>query len=60
MKIGIIGHLKFPIAKPYAGGLEAFTHAYTNALKNRGHIVCFGRLGSAVASAKHHPKRNHP
>lgn len=39
MKIGIIGHLKFPIAKPFAGGLEAFTHAFANALIQRGHEV---------------------
>ncbi|KAA5539181.1 glycosyltransferase family 4 protein [Roseiconus nitratireducens] len=39
MKIGIIGHLKFPIAKPHAGGLEAFTDAYVRALIQRGHDV---------------------
>lgn len=47
MKIGIIGHLKFPIAKPYAGGLEAFTHAYTNALVNRGHEVTLFASGDS-------------
>ncbi|MCC9641976.1 glycosyltransferase family 4 protein [Rhodopirellula sp. JC740] len=47
MKIGIIGHLKFPIAKPFAGGLEAFTHAYTRALQLRGHDVTLFASGDS-------------
>ncbi|MEO9590512.1 glycosyltransferase family 4 protein [Rhodopirellula bahusiensis] len=47
MKIGIIGHLKFPIAKPFAGGLEAFTHAYTSALVKRGHDVTLFAAGDS-------------
>lgn len=39
MKIGIVGHLKFPIAAPFSGGLESFTHSYVRALRDRGHEV---------------------
>ncbi|MGB5943361.1 MAG: glycosyltransferase family 4 protein [Leeuwenhoekiella sp.] len=39
MKIAIVAHAKFPIAQPYAGGLEMITHLLVNALVNRGHDV---------------------
>jgi len=39
MKIAVIGHLKFPIAKPFAGGLESFTYMFVEALVARGHQV---------------------
>ncbi|MCC9600453.1 glycosyltransferase family 4 protein [Stieleria sp. JC731] len=39
MKIAIIGHLKHPVAKPFAGGLESFTYDYVEALVDRGHHV---------------------
>lgn len=39
MKVAIIGHLKHPISRPYAGGLEMFTHAFTQRLVQRGHDV---------------------
>jgi len=37
VKIGIIGHLKYPIAKPFAGGLESFTDTFVRRLIRRGH-----------------------
>ncbi|KAA1261178.1 Glycogen synthase [Rubripirellula obstinata] len=47
MKIGIIGHLKHPIAKPFAGGLEAFTHSFVRYLINRGHDVTLFASGDS-------------
>lgn len=39
MKIGIIAHLKYPISKPFMGGLEAFTYNICQRLLARGHDV---------------------
>ncbi|MCE7062154.1 glycosyltransferase [Dyadobacter sp. CY343] len=39
MRIGIIAHLKYPIAKPFMGGLEAFTYDICQRLLSRGHDV---------------------
>lgn len=39
MKIAILGHLKFPIGPPFAGGLERHTHALARGLRRRGHEV---------------------
>ncbi|QEG39249.1 glycosyltransferase family 4 protein [Roseimaritima ulvae] len=47
MKIGIIGHLKFPIAKPFAGGLECFTHQLAMNLQARGHSVTLFAAGDS-------------
>ncbi|WP_261935099.1 MULTISPECIES: glycosyltransferase [Sphingomonas] len=39
MRIGIIAHLKHPIAEPFAGGLEMHTHLLARSLRKRGHRV---------------------
>ncbi|MFV9482378.1 glycosyltransferase [Christiangramia sp. ASW11-125] len=39
MKIAILAHNKFPIAEPYAGGLEMITHQLVQTLMERGHEV---------------------
>lgn len=39
MRIGIIAHLKYPIAEPFAGGLEMHTHLLVRKLRDRGHQV---------------------
>ena len=39
MRIGIIAHLKYPIAEPFAGGLEMHTHLLARSLRERGHAV---------------------
>ncbi|MCF0051791.1 glycosyltransferase family 4 protein [Dyadobacter sp. LJ53] len=39
MRIGIIAHLKYPICKPFMGGLEAFTYDICQRLLARGHDV---------------------
>ena len=39
MRIGIIAPLKYPIAEPFAGGLETHTHLLARSLRDRGHAV---------------------
>ncbi|MFN4040295.1 MAG: glycosyltransferase family 4 protein [Brevundimonas sp.] len=39
MRIGVIAHLKHPIAEPFAGGLESHTHLLARRLRDRGHDV---------------------
>ncbi len=39
LRIGIIAHLRHPIAEPFAGGLEMHTHLLARALRDRGHAV---------------------
>ena len=47
MRLCIIGPSRFPIAEPFAGGLEAHTHALVSALTARGHqITLFAAEGS--------------
>ena len=36
MKIAILGHRRFPIREPFAGGLEHFTHALVKGLASKG------------------------
>ncbi|MDA8745782.1 glycosyltransferase family 4 protein [Rubripirellula amarantea] len=55
MKIGIIGHLKFPIAKPFAGGLETFTHQFVSRLVSRGHQVTLFAAGDSDPRLPVHP-----
>ncbi|TWT93613.1 glycosyltransferase family 4 protein [Neorhodopirellula pilleata] len=50
MKIGIIGHLKHPIAKPFAGGLESFTDSFVRCLVSRGHDVTLFASGDSDPS----------
>lgn len=39
MKIALLAHNKFPIAQPYAGGLEMITHLLAEKLQQKGHEV---------------------
>ena len=39
LRIGIIAHLKHPIAEPFAGGLEMHTYLLASLLRRRGHAV---------------------
>ncbi len=39
MKIAIIAHSYFPIAEPFAGGLETVTYQLVHELVRRGHVV---------------------
>ena len=50
LRIGIISHLKYPIAEPFAGGLEMHTHLLARSLRARGHAVTlFGSTQSDPA-----------
>jgi UDP-glucose:tetrahydrobiopterin glucosyltransferase len=47
LKIAIVGHLKYPISEPFAGGLEMHTHLLTQRLSTRGHkVALFAAEGS--------------
>ena len=39
MRIALLAPLRFPIAEPYAGGLEAHTHHLARGLRDLGHAV---------------------
>ena len=50
MNIAIIAHVKFPIAEPFAGGLEMHTHQLAAGLRHRGHhVVVFAATRSDPA-----------
>lgn len=50
MRIAIVAHLKYPIAQPFAGGLELHTHLTAARLRQRGHdVVLFAATGSDPA-----------
>ena len=54
MKIGIIAHLKYPIAEPYSGGLEMHTHLLASKLTARGHdVTLFASDGSVGENVVH-------
>ena len=36
MKIAVLGHRRFPIKEPFAGGIERFTHTLIKGLEKRG------------------------
>lgn len=47
MKIAILAPLRFPIAEPFAGGLEIHTHLLARGLVKRGHeVTLFAHPGS--------------
>lgn len=50
MQIGIIAHLKHPIAEPFAGGLEMHTHLLARSLRERGHEVTVFASSKSEAS----------
>src|SRR3954454_1337655 len=50
MRICVIASSRFPIADPFAGGLEAWTHALVTELHGRGHdVALFAAPGSDPA-----------
>jgi len=55
MNIAIIGHLKFPIRRPFAGGLEMFTFALVEALRQRGHEVTLFASGDSDSALPINP-----
>jgi len=54
MRICVIGPSRFPLREPFAGGLEAHTHALVRTLVARGHRVrLFAAAGSDPALGAH-------
>ncbi len=50
MRICLVGSTRFPIAEPFAGGLEAMTHVLARGLAARGHdVTLFAGPGSDPA-----------
>src|SRR4051812_49069373 len=50
MRICVVASSRFPIAEPFAGGLEAWTHAMVGELHRRGHeVTLFAAPGSDPA-----------
>ena len=50
LRICLIGSSRFPVSEPFAGGLEAHTHALARELLQRGHTVSlFAAAGSDAA-----------
>lgn len=53
MKIAVVAHLKYPIAEPFAGGLEAHTFALVAGLERAGHdVALFAAAGSAATDLR--------
>ena len=47
LRICLIASSRFPVREPFAGGLEAHTHALAKELRSRGHhVTLFARAGS--------------
>ncbi|WP_246081940.1 glycosyltransferase family 4 protein [Nocardioides litoris] len=55
MRICVVASSRFPIAEPFAGGLEAMTHGLTRELVRRGHeVTLFAAPGSDPSLPVHH------
>lgn len=48
LRIPIVGHIRHPIAPPFKGGMEAFTHALARMLAERGHDVTLLASGDSA------------
>ena len=47
LSVAVVGPARFPVAEPFAGGLEAHTHALVTGLVRRGHrVTLFAAPGS--------------
>lgn len=55
MRICVIGSSRFPVREPFAGGLEAHTHALVRELSRRGHeVTLFAAPGSDASLPVRH------
>jgi glycosyltransferase involved in cell wall biosynthesis len=50
MRIAVVAHLRYPIAPPFMGGMEAHCHQLTRALVARGHDVTLFASGDSDPS----------
>ena len=48
LRIAIVGHIRHPIAPPFKGGMEAFTHSLARMLAERGHDVTLLASGDSA------------
>lgn len=48
LRIAIVGHIRHPIAPPFKGGMEAFTHGLARMLAERGHDVTLLASGDSA------------
>ncbi len=48
LRIAIVGHIRHPIAPPFMGGMEAFTHTLARMLAERGHDVSLLASGDSA------------
>lgn len=49
LRIALVGHIRHPVAPPFMGGMEAFTHALARMLAERGHAVTLLASGDSAA-----------
>ena len=55
MRIAVLGHIRHPIARPFAGGMEAHCWHLVHALKARGHEVTLFAAGDSDVEVDLHP-----
>lgn len=55
LRIALVGHIRHPIAPPFAGGMEALTWHLAEALVARGHDVTLFASGDSHTSARLRP-----
>lgn len=55
MRIAVLGHIRHPIARPFAGGMEAHCWHLVHALAARGHDVTLFAAGDSEVGVELHP-----
>ena len=55
MRVAVLGHIRHPIARPFAGGMEAHCWHLVHALKARGHEVTLFAAGDSEVEVALHP-----
>ncbi len=55
MRIAVLGHIRHPIARPFAGGMEAHCWHLVHALQARGHDVTLFAAGDSEVEVDLHP-----
>ena len=52
LRICLIASSRFPVREPFAGGLEAHTHALAKELRSRGQRILFGHWAALEGNCK--------
>ncbi|WOI56248.1 glycosyltransferase [Palleronia sp. LCG004] len=55
LRIAVMGHVRFPIARPFRGGMEAHCWHLARGLRARGHDVTLFASGDSAAGCRLHP-----